>query len=192
MSFRIEYKYVLYPNYIFQFFEKYGEIKKIFPDRNISSIYFDNKNLDCHNLSIEGLVPRQKIRIRNYNNEEKYFLEKKINSEEGKFKTNRLISNIEKNKFLNIGMVVPKLGICSPKIIVEYNRSYFLYKKFRITIDKDITFKKYNSTKISKLTKNILEIKTNIKNSHRIKTFFPWRHSRFSKYCEAIQNLNIL
>ena len=75
MSFRIEYKYILYPNYIFHFFEKYGEIKKIFPDRNISSIYFDNKKLDCHNFSIEGLVPRQKIRIRNYNNVDKYFLE---------------------------------------------------------------------------------------------------------------------
>ena len=45
MSFRIEYKYILYPNYIFQFFEKYSETKKIFHDRNISSIYFDNKNL---------------------------------------------------------------------------------------------------------------------------------------------------
>ena len=89
-------------------------------------------------------------------------------------------------------MIVPKLGICSPKIIVEYNRSYFLYKNFRITIDKDITFKKYNSNKIFKFIKNILEIKTNIQNSHKIKTFFPWRHSRFSKYCEAIQNLNIM
>ena len=192
MSFRIEYKYILYPNYIFQFFEKYKEIKKIFPNRTISSIYFDNKNLDCYNFSVEGLVPRQKIRIRTYNNDEKYSLEKKINSEEGKFKTAKLISNKEKNKFLNIGMIVPKLGVCSPKIVVQYSRSYFLYKNFRITIDKNITFKKYNSYKTSTLTKNILEIKTNIENSENTKIFFPWRHSRFSKYCEGIQNLNIV
>ncbi len=191
MSFRLEYKYILYPNYLFEFFKKYKQIKKIFPDRYISSIYFDNKNLDCHNSSIEGLVPRKKIRIRIYNNINKYYFEKKINSEEGKFKTTKIISNNENKEFLNIGVFDSKLGICYPKISVSYNRSYYLYKKYRITIDKEITFKKFNSTKEVKLTKNILEIKTNLYSSEDVKKEFPWRHSRFSKYCEGIIDLNI-
>ena len=103
MSFRIEYKYILYQNYIFEFFEKYKNIKKIYPDRFISSVYFDNKELNCHKSSIEGLVPRQKIRIRSYDNKNKYFLEKKINSEEGKFKTTEFISETDNEKFINIG-----------------------------------------------------------------------------------------
>ena len=192
MSFRIEYKYNLYPNYIFQIFEKYKEIKKIYPNRYISSIYFDNKNFDCHNFSLEGLVPRKKIRIRSYNNEKKYYLEKKINSEEGKFKTSKLISKIQMDEFLCIGMLLPRLGICYPKISVSYNRSYFSFKNFRITIDKDIIFNKYNSNKMSKLKTYILEIKTDTDKYHNIKKYFPWRHTRFSKYCEGISNLNLI
>ena len=141
MSFRIEYKYILYQNYIFEFFEKYKNIKKIYPDRFISSVYFDNKELNCHKSSIEGLVPRQKIRIRSYDNKNKYFLEKKINSEEGKFKTTEFISETDNEKFINIGMLIPRLGICNPKIIVSYIRSYYSLDNYRITVDRDISFK---------------------------------------------------
>ncbi len=191
MSFRIEYKYILYQNYIFEFFEKYKNIKKIYPDRIISSVYFDNKELDCHKSSIEGLVPRQKIRIRSYNNKNKYYLEKKINSEEGKFKITKFISETDNEKFLNIGMLIPRLGICNPKIIVSYIRSYYSLDNYRITIDRDINFKKFNSTEKFQLTKNILEIKTDIGKYQNIKKIFPWRHSRFSKYCEGIISLSI-
>ena len=191
MSFRIEYKYILYQNYIFEFLKNYKQIKKIYPDRFISSVYFDNKKLECHNSSIEGLVPRQKIRIRSYNNENKYFLEKKINSEEGKFKRTKPISETENEKYLNIGMLIPKLGMCNPKIIVSYNRSYYSFDNYRITIDRDINFKKFNSNEKLVLSKCILEIKTDMDNYQNIRKKFPWRHSRFSKYCEGIMTLNI-
>jgi adenylate cyclase class IV len=136
-------------------------------------------------------VPRQKIRIRSYNNKNKYYLEKKINSEEGKFKKTKIISETEYEKNLNIGILIPRLGICNPKVIVSYNRSYYSFDNFRITIDRDINFIKFNSTKKFQLTKNILEIKTNIDNHQNIKKKFPWRHYRFSKYCEGIMALNI-
>lgn len=191
MSFRIEYKYILYQNYIFEFFEKYKNIKKIYPDRFISSVYFDNKELNCHKSSIEGLVPRQKIRIRSYDNKNKYFLEKKINSEEGKFKTSEFISETDNEKFINIGMLIPRLGICNPKIIVSYIRSYYSFDNYRITVDRDISFKKFGSTEKYQLIKNILEVKTDIDSYQNIKKIFPWRHYRFSKYCEGIISLNI-
>ena len=69
---------------------------------------------------------------------------------------------------------------------------YAYFKNFRITIDKDITFKKYNSSKMSKLKTYILEIKTDTDKYHNIKKYFPWRHTRFSKYCEGISNLNLI
>ena len=88
-------------------------------------------------------------------------------------------------------MLIPRLGICNPKIIVSYNRSYYSLDNYRITIDKDINFKKLNLTKKNKFTKNILEIKTDMHSYQNIKKKFPWRHSRFSIYCEGIIGLNI-
>ena len=51
-----------------------------------------------YNDSIEGLTPRKKIRVRNYPNtqDNKMYLEIKISSVEGRFKTRKIIN---KNKF---------------------------------------------------------------------------------------------
>ena len=69
MSFRNEEKLHLSKSKIFLFkdFLYKKKAKKIFDTRKINSIYFDNKNFDMYNHSIEGLVPRKKIRLRYYN-----------------------------------------------------------------------------------------------------------------------------
>ena len=41
-------------------------LKKLYPDRIIESLYFDTKKLDFFNLSEEGVTPRLKVRIRGY------------------------------------------------------------------------------------------------------------------------------
>ena len=46
-----------------------SEGKILYPSRKINSIYFDNQNFSMYNHSIEGIVPRKKIRIRIYNQE---------------------------------------------------------------------------------------------------------------------------
>ena len=46
-----------------------NQLKKIFPDRIVESVYFDTKDLQFFNLSEEGITPRFKIRLRGYNNE---------------------------------------------------------------------------------------------------------------------------
>ena len=38
----------------------------LFPSRKINSIYFDNMNHQMYYDSVEGIVPRKKIRVRNY------------------------------------------------------------------------------------------------------------------------------
>ena len=63
MGFRLEDK-IRY--HISDYVKLKNEIKKIngrllFPKRKISSLYFDNKNLDMFNDSEEGNVPRKKI-----------------------------------------------------------------------------------------------------------------------------------
>jgi len=65
--------------------------KILFPQRRINSIYFDNSHLSMYHDSIEGCVPRKKIRIRNYNDLPEFNkgvnnLELKISSAEGRFK----------------------------------------------------------------------------------------------------------
>ena len=64
----------------------------IFPSRQISSIYYENINFDIYKDSVEGIVPRKKIRIR-----EKFgnlYLEEKIKLTNGKYKTTKKINNI--------------------------------------------------------------------------------------------------
>ena len=56
-------------------------LKKLYPKRKISSIYFDTKNLNFHLNSEEGVLPRKKIRIRWYDdNLKEIFKEIKISS----------------------------------------------------------------------------------------------------------------
>ena len=96
--------------------------KKIFKDREINSLYFDN--FMFHD-SLEGLTPRKKIRVRNYPNDitKKLSFEIKISSVEGRFKTNKLINekyfeNIKKN-----GIFDNKYGICKPILNVSYKEN---------------------------------------------------------------------
>ena len=94
MSFRIEEKLNLRPENLIDF-KKFifdDSSKKLFEPRKIKSLYFDNMNLNMYNDSIEGLVPRKKIRVRSYPDstmEEGFNLEKKISSVEGRFKKSK-------------------------------------------------------------------------------------------------------
>jgi SPX domain protein involved in polyphosphate accumulation len=68
MSFRIEEKlYIKYEHLIdFKQFLIKRLAKQLYQPRLIKSLYFDNLNFDMYNDSIEGVVPRKKIRIREY------------------------------------------------------------------------------------------------------------------------------
>ena len=81
MSFRFEKKALFH-------FSDYNNLKNLifnlkgsilYPKRKIESLYFDNYNYQAFTDSEEGVLPRKKIRIRNYpnNKKKKFFLEKK-------------------------------------------------------------------------------------------------------------------
>ena len=64
----------------FKYWLKINDIKNIFRDRLVTSIYFDNNNQSLYE-SEEGVVPREKIRLRFYDNNRIKFCEKKSSPE---------------------------------------------------------------------------------------------------------------
>ncbi len=195
MSFRIENKYKIQANKLSNLYEwihKNNGIR-LFPKRNILSIYFDNSNLSLYNDSIEGVVPRKKIRLRTYNNSntsnQNYNLEIKINSVEGRFKTSEKIK--EHVKLLKRGYYDNRYGLCYPIVQVKYLREYFKVFGIRITLDTHISFKSFNQIgNYLDYEKIILEAKTqNTMISNYIDEKFFFEKIRFSKYCDAIDNV---
>ena len=70
-EFRIENKYIVNSNSLNKFLyeiNKYGFVK-IYPYRYINSLYYDDPLLSSINENIAGITPRNKYRIRWYNDQ---------------------------------------------------------------------------------------------------------------------------
>ena len=201
MSFRKEEKLSLNPRKYKEFLslisEKNGNM--LYPDRIVSSTYFDNEAFQMYHDSNEGVVPRKKIRVRSYNLEQhsrdNASLEIKISSVENRFKT---VSKKElSNNIFFRGYLDANYGLCYPRARVTYERSYYMVNGLRLTIDKKINYRKVTknkvSTNVSKDDLIIVEVKTDINTSdHKIFTNFPLQKIRFSKYSRAIEYLRLI
>ena len=196
---RIEYKTDIHNSKKINFlnFLNKKKFKVLFKDRIVNSIYFDNENLEMYHDSIEGLCPRKKIRLRYYGDKKiikksEVFLEKKYINFNGRAKKSEKINNC--SDIMKNGLLDRKYGLCYPKTLVNYLRSYYIVGNYRITLDRNINFYSLKKMK-SKFFKNsidqtIVEIKNdNIKNLNEIKKTFPFDEIRFSKYCKSIENL---
>lgn len=168
----------------------------LYPERTINSIYFDNLNLKMYHESVEGVLPRKKIRLRIYDNEnliinilKKGLLEYKISSVEGRFK----ISKKKFQVFANTMMLKDNnYGICEPKLNIIYKRTYYKIKNVRLTIDREIFYKKIKYKKIMPYAirdnLNVVELKyKNEEVDKKILDDFPFQFGRFSKYCRGIE-----
>ena len=161
--------------------------EKIYPSRSIKSIYFDDSKLTMFLESEEGIVPRKKIRIRSYNDEENYLLETKISSPEGRYKISKEILPIKKDFYLKNGYFDNKYGICLPVSEIIYTRDYFMIEKIRVTLDTFIKFKGYKESSFNKSDKSVLEIKTSPEvNLDVLDNIILGRKARFSKYVISI------
>ena len=166
----------------------------IYPERIVSSIYFDNFKMESYIDTLEGNTPRRKLRIRSYgknafdNLANKYKLETKLSGEFYRSKSQKEIYDLE--TFLKNGIVDSQYGICFPSAKITYVREYYGYKNLRVTIDKSIEYEnlKYKS-RIFREENYVLEIKTSInENLTIIRNFFEFPRSKFSKYERAIQS----
>ena len=153
MSFRIEEKLKVAESKIFQLRDWITKNMGVtlYPTRTINSIYFDNQDYTMYNQSIEGVVPRKKIRLRVYGKEfspnKSINKEIKISSVEGKYKISELVQN--PSKLLNFGIYDNNYGLCIPVLNVSYERSYYKIKNIRLTIDEKIIYRKIANRKIS-------------------------------------------
>ena len=198
MSFRIEQKLLINKSQIFDF-KKWIDskgYKKLFDDRKVNSLYFENIANSIFLDSEEGILPRKKLRVRNYPEDKthKYFFENKISSPEGRFKEKKSISKIEFEKIKKNGYYDNLYSSCYPRFYVTYSREYYDCKTSRLTVDTNITYKDFKNKNLSKKDSSIaVEIKTNPKHSlDDLLQQFPFQRIRFSKYCRGFLNLYYL
>ena len=195
MSFRVEEKLFIEKKNLLDFKKFLSEkfAKKIYEPRIIESLYFDNHNLQTYHDSVEGLVPRKKIRLRTYpnNNDENLYLEIKHSSIEGRFKTRKKINNKEFEEKISSGIFDNNYGLCTPKLYVKYKREYLFIKDFRISIDTDITYRNFITNYQCNDDRVIAELKTSIskKDTDELIEEFPIQRIRFSKYCFGVEKL---
>tara|TARA_Y100000590_G_C15463688_1_gene917457 strand:- start:122 stop:715 length:594 start_codon:yes stop_codon:yes gene_type:complete len=188
MSFRIEQKLLVNYSQIFNFKKWLNEkgYKKLYDDRIVNSLYFENISNSMFHDSEEGVVPRKKIRVRNYPQSkiEEYFLENKISSLEGRFKKKKSITKKELKKIEKIGYSDNFYSSCHPKFYITYIREYYNCKTSRLTIDTNIIYRDYKNKNLKKKDTSIaVEIKTNPNHSlDELLQQFPFQRIRFSKY----------
>ena len=194
MSFRIEEKLYIKSEHLIdfkQFLIKHSA-KPLYQPRLIKSLYFDNLNFNMYNDSIEGIVPRKKIRIREYpsGDDKNFYLEIKNSSVEGRFKTRTIVDNKKVAYYKKAGVFDSQYGICLPNFYVSYEREYSIIDDVRISIDKNLVYESYRTNNVYNDSKSIVEIKTSIKkNLDDLIELFPFQRIRFSKYCFAVESL---
>ena len=161
---RNEYKYIISTN---QMFFLQSIIKKLLPiDKHINgteykvkSLYFDNYDNKCFYDNENGVEPRQKFRIRVYNDKyDKIKLEIKrkehsqiikywtsINIEQAQELINgKNIIGADNDEILKYVQTKIKTELYHPVSVVEYNRTAYESKDIiRITFDKNITSSTY-------------------------------------------------
>ena len=194
MSFRIEEKLSIDNNRIIDFknFLADKTVKQIYQPRKIQSLYFENPNYDMYTDSLEGLTPRKKIRVRNYptTQDANLYLEIKISSVEGRFKTRKIVDKEKFNYIKTKGILDSQYGLCKPCLYVVYDREYFKLDDVRISIDNNIRYKLYPENIYQRDQSSIVEIKTSIrKNLDKLIEEFPFQKKRFSKYCIAVEKV---
>lgn len=195
MSFRIEEKLLISSSQIFSFKKWLNDqgYSKLFVDRKIKSLYFDNIHNGMFIDSEEGVSPRKKIRVRYYPeaDDNNLYFEKKISSPEGRFKNKEIIDQKKFGNLKTIGFYDENYKSCHPKMFVEYLREYFDAKDCRLTIDTNIFYSSFDdpNNKVSDF-KTAVEIKAQFhKNLDELRDQFPFQRVRFSKYCRGFNLL---
>ena len=175
----------------------FNKFNVLYPERIVCSIYFDNLSMQSFYDTSEGICPRRKIRIRKYINEDFnkendiYTLETKLTTDFERLKNQQKIIDVQEK--LSSGVFDNQYGLCTPIIKISYIREYFIFKTWRVTIDKSIKYEKYKDcTELIYDDSCVLEIKTSIdEDITELKNFFNFPRSRFSKYQRGIEALKL-
>lgn len=167
---------------------------KMYPNRIVNSIYFDDKYLSAYYENLEGLSERTKYRFRFYGN----FAKKNISGKfERKIKNNDVnfkLSESKKISFENIYKIkFPNKKNLSPNIHTKYQRYYFFnrFKNIRCTVDVGLKIINVKNKLVKRFSDIIIEFKCDkkiivndvVKNANY--------NIRCSKYCIGIDLHNL-
>lgn len=165
-------------------------MKNLFEQRIITSIYFDTVDLNMFHDSEEGVLPRKKVRIRWYNNLSAFSLENKISSIEGRFKTTSKLENINsEDNIIKRNLFDKHYGHIQPTLKVSYQRSYFIFKKMRVTFDKNINYQNLKHADERKYydPERVIEVKIPVScPDDFFEKIIPHTTARFSKYSRGL------
>ena len=157
------------------------------------SIYFDTNDLIMYNEHKNDKSNRQKIRVREYDNGEKYLEIKKKTEDHHTIKTRIPIDNVDINNNFNWikDNLKYKVDNLQNVLNVRYKRMTFISKNKleRITIDIDIEFFNQLNNISKKINDIIIEIKEegNHRSSfHKILNSFNIYECKFSKYFNGL------
>jgi hypothetical protein len=189
---------------------------KTFNDREVESLYFDDVNKKAFSDNLIGLSNRSKYRIRhyfNYNNPEIFFEIKEKKNKLTLKKRYKLKKNIfnyfysnnlfftkkafrNREEFFNqkINFIIKRKKLF-PEILIKYNRKYFSYKDIRITIDKNMKYKKIlfsnNSQYLPMKAYAVLEIKAEQKFDYQMSeiiNILDVKTKKYSKFTSGMCN----
>ena len=193
--------------------------KKVFPDRKVNSLYFDNVDQQALRDNLAGITHRSKIRLRwygdNFSDTMKPNLEIKVRENHFNYKiiypiTTTLKELKKKNLHLLSKEIFQEIysskfthhsinDYLVPMILINYNREYYnISKVLRITIDKHIRF--FNAAQNSKIESlqpisynyNIMEIKFPINSKNFVSEMIKplcLTRKRHSKYLAGLSML---
>lgn len=187
---RSEIKYVFNNKELYNFILFYNLNKVLYPDRLISSFYFDTINFDLYKNCLIQDSDNYKVRIRYYNNNlAKLSKEVKYTKSNGKFKS---IKKLDLNSEFP-STVIFKNQLLKQASKVEYKRQYYKFKNSRITIDTNIQFMSVNNrtyvTKNINENLNIVEFKLLKENNYEIFNDLPSSPTSYSKFKQSIKKL---
>ena len=192
MSFRKEKKFRVTVSDFYKFQDQLYQqgMETLFEPRLITSVYFDTVHLNMFHDSEEGVLPRKKVRIRWYNDDQLFTLENKTSSIEGRFKvTSKLENSISENEIFTQNRLDAYYGQIQPTLKVSYKRSYFVFNEMRITFDKDICYQnlKYAQKRKYHDPERVIEIKipANCPDDF-VERHIPFPTARFSKYSRGV------
>ena len=192
MSFRKEKKFRVTLSDFYKFQDQLYQqgMETLFEPRLITSVYFDTVDLNMFHDSEEGVLPRKKVRIRWYNDDQLFTLENKTSSIEGRFKvTSKLKNSISEKKIFTRNRLDAQYGQIQPTLKVSYRRSYFVFNEMRITFDKDICYQNLKYADMRKYydPERVIEIKipANCPDDF-VERLIPFPTARFSKYSRGL------
>lgn len=192
---------------------------EIFHQRQVNNIYFDTLGMNAYYDNIEGEKNRVKVRIRWYGdtfgNIQSPVLEYKIkkgllgNKDSHKLNSFILDESFNKKQIVNalntdsIPLVVKnELLSLKPTLLNSYTRKYFLSvdKKFRLTIDHNLSYFKIGYTENTFLNKvedkksTVLELKYDKDDeleAKQVGEIFPFMLTKNSKYLQGLERIFI-